>query len=271
MKIKILLLLTLTFFKLSAQILNGKVYSEETKLPIPYARIGLEKSEFGVISDENGNFSIDLTNKDKNQKIRIEVGGYEPYTNSVGNFLNKNNSTFYLSEKLVNIEQVVITHKKFAAKNWGINAKTKSVQFIYNPEKNQQDISKELALPFDTKKRAKLEKININIAYFEADRPVFVRYNVYDENWNSILGEDLSILMNPKDIKNNEFSFDISEKNIWVKNKFYVSFQVLNSFKGSIALSGTVFKPAFYRKNVGLWERTPNVCPSLNIDVKVEK
>ena len=145
--------------------------------------------------------------------------------------MNKNNSTFYLSEKVVNIEQVVITPKKFVTKNWGINAKTKSVQLIYNPEKNQQDISKELALPFDTKKRAKLEKINLNISYFEADRPVFVRYNVYDENWNSILGEDLSILMNPKDIKNNEFSFDVSDKNIWVKNKFYVSFQVLNSFK----------------------------------------
>ena len=271
MKIKILLILTLTFFKLNAQILNGKVYSQETKLPIPYARIGLEKSEFGVIADENGSFSIDLSNKDKKQIIRIEVGGYEPYTISVGNFLNENNSTFYLSDKVVNIEQIVITPKKFVAKNWGINAKTKSIQFIYNPEKNQQDISKELALPFDTKKRAKIEKIKINIAYFEADRPVFVRYNVYDENWNSILGEDLSILMNPKDIKNNEFSFDISEKNIWVKNKFYVSFQILNSFKGSIALSGTVFKPAFYRKNVGLWERTPTVCPSLNIDVKVEK
>ena len=271
MKIRILLLLTLTFFKLNAQILNGKVSSEETKLPIPYARIGLEKSEFGVISDENGNFSIDLSNKDKNEKIRIEVGGYEPYTNSVDNFLNENNSTFYLSEKVVNIEQIVITPKKFVAKNWGINAKTKNIQFIYNPEKNQQDISKELALPFETKKRTKLEKININISYFEADRPVFVRYNVYDENWKSILGEDVSILMNSKDIKNNEFSFDISEKNIWVKNKFYVSFQVLNSFKGSIALRGTVFKPAFYRINLGLWEKTPTICPSLNIDVKVEK
>lgn len=271
MKIRILLLLTLTFFNLNAQVLNGKVLSEESKLPIPYARIGLEKSEFGVIADENGNFSIDLSNKDKNQKIRIEVGGYEPYTNSVDNFLSENNSIYYLSEKVVNIERVVLIPKKFVTKNWGINAKTKSIQFIYNSEKNQQDISKELALPFDTKKRAKLEKININILYFEADRPVFVRYNVYDENWNSILGEDLSVLMNPKDIKKNEFTFDISEKNIWVKNKFYVSFQVLNSFKGSIALSGTVFKPAFYRKNLGLWEKTPSVCPALNIDVKVEK
>ncbi len=103
-------------------------------------------------------------------------------------------------------------------------------------------------MPFETKKRATIEKININIAYFEADRPVFVRYNVYDENWNSILGEDISILMNPKDIKDSEFSLDVSDKNIWVKNKFYVSFQILSSFKGSIALSGTVFKPAFYRK-----------------------
>ena len=68
MKIRILLLLTLTFFKLNAQILNGKVSSEETKLPIPYARIGLEKSEFGVISDENGNFSMIYQIKTKMKK-----------------------------------------------------------------------------------------------------------------------------------------------------------------------------------------------------------
>ena len=264
-------ILTLLFYGIfTAQTINGKIVSRENNEPIPFARIGIEKSEYGTTSDENGNFSIDLSNKDKNQKIKIEVGGYEPYSNSVENFLLENNKTFFLSEKVVNIERVEITPKKFVAKKWGINAKTKKIQFIYNPQKNQQDISKEIALPFETKKRAKIERININIAYFEADRPVFVRYNVYDDNLNSILDEDISILMSPKDIKDSEFSFEISDKNVWVKNKFYVSVQVLNSFKGEIALSGTVFKPAFYRKNLGQWEKTPNVCPALNIDRKVE-
>ena len=77
--------------------------------------------------------------------------------------------------------------------------------------------------------------------------------------------------MNAQKIKDSEFSFDVSDKFIWVKGKFYVSFQILNSFKGEIALSGTVFKPAFYRENLGNWEKTPTICPSLNIDVKVEK
>ena len=157
------------------------------------------------------------------------------------------------------------------SKNWGINAKTKKIQFIYNPQKNLQDISKELALPFATEKRTKIEKININFAYFESDRPIFIRYNVYDENWNSVLSEDISTVMTTEQIKDGEFSYDISSKNLWVENKFYVSFQILNSFKGSIAVSGTVFKPAFYRKNFGEWERTPTVSPALNIDVKVIK
>jgi hypothetical protein len=77
--------------------------------------------------------------------------------------------------------------------------------------------------------------------------------------------------MNAQKIKDSEFSFDVSDKFIWVKGKFYVSFQILNSFKGEIALSGTVFKPAFYRENLANWEKTPTICPSLNIDVKVEK
>lgn len=272
MKTKLLVTLTLViFFNIRAQIINGKIFSNETKTPIPYARVGIEKNTFGVTSDEKGNFSIDLSNQDKNQNIRIEVGGYEPIIFTFNNFILQNNKIFYLSEKIVDIEQVVLSPKKFIQKNWGINAKGKKIQFVYNPEKNKQSLSKELALPFETKKRAKIEKININIAYFESDQPVFVRYNVYDANWNSIISEDLSILMNAQKIKDSEFSFDVFDKFIWVKGKFYVSFQILNSFKGEIALSGTVFKPAFYRENLGNWEKTPTICPSLNIDVKVEK
>ena len=45
--------------------------SEETKLPIPYARIGIENSELGTTSDENGVFSIDLSKSNKGQNIKI--------------------------------------------------------------------------------------------------------------------------------------------------------------------------------------------------------
>lgn len=245
--------------------------SEETKLPIPYARIGIENSELGTTSDENGVFSIDLSKSNKGQNIKIEVGGFKPYLNSVESFLLENNKTFYLADRIFNIEQVVLIPKKLVSKNWGITSKTKKIQFIYNPQKNLQDISKELALPFATEKRTKIEKININFAHFESDRPIFIRYNVYDENWNSVLSEDISTVMTTEQIKDGEFSYDISSKNLWVENIFYVSFQILNSFKGSIAVSGTVFKPAFYRKNFGEWERTPTVSPALNIDVKVIK
>ena len=97
-------ILTLLFYGIfTAQTINGKIVSRENNEPIPFARIGIEKSEYGTTADENGNFSIDLANKDKNQKIKIEVGGYESYSNSVENFLLENNKTFFLSEKVVNI------------------------------------------------------------------------------------------------------------------------------------------------------------------------
>ena len=76
MKTKLLVTLTLViFFNISAQLINGKIFSNETKTPISYARVGIEKNKFGVTSDEKGNFSIDLSDQDKNQNIRIEVGG----------------------------------------------------------------------------------------------------------------------------------------------------------------------------------------------------
>ena len=104
MKTKFLVILNLViFFNVSAQLINGKIFSSETNNPIPYSRVGLEKNKFGVTSDEYGNFSIDLSNQDKNQNIRIEVGGYEPMIITFNNFISQNNKIFYLSEKIVDI------------------------------------------------------------------------------------------------------------------------------------------------------------------------
>ena len=57
MKTKFLVILNLViFFNVSAQLINGKIFSSETNNPIPYSRVGLEKNKFGVTSDEYGNF-----------------------------------------------------------------------------------------------------------------------------------------------------------------------------------------------------------------------
>lgn len=68
------------FFLLAAsafhsQVISGTIISKNENHPIPYVKIGIEKKSIGTISDEKGNFSIDLSNTDPQQKIKIEVPG----------------------------------------------------------------------------------------------------------------------------------------------------------------------------------------------------
>jgi hypothetical protein len=154
----------------------------------------------------------------------------------------------------------------------GVNSKSKKIQFAHVPSKEKSDRSKEMAMFFRTNRRVKLEKININIAYFNASKPVFVRFNIYDKNLKSVLNQDLFDVVTLEKIINDTYSFDISKKNIWLNNDFYVSIQILNNFDGGIYLCGGLLgNKTIYRKYLGNWEIIPVVSPAINIDVKVQK
>ena len=80
MKIKYGIFFALISFFLHAQIISGKIQSKIDKEPIPFARVGILDENFGVISNENGEFSIDLTGVDQNKKLVVQVGGYENFS-----------------------------------------------------------------------------------------------------------------------------------------------------------------------------------------------
>lgn len=270
---KILLLFVLIFgYTINAQIISGKVLSNQEKQPIPYAKIVLENQNTGTIADEKGNFILDVNDVQKNTKMTVEVGGFHKYSITLQQFLKNKEQSIFLLERVKDIEEVKIIPRNFVQKNWGINSKTKRVVIGHVPAKTEGDGSREIAMLFKTKKKTKIEKININIATLEADRPVFVRFTVYDKNLNLILEEDLHDEITAEKIIGGTYSFDVSKNNIWVNNNFYVGIQLLNFFEGGFYMSGALMgNKTIYRKFQSNWEKIPVISPAINIDVKVEK
>lgn len=259
-------------FLMNAQILSGEILSKEDHQPIPYAKIGIENENAGTIADEKGKFKIDLTAIDKKKNLNIEVGGFEKFTISVGKFLKTNPHPVFLNEKVKDIEEVIINPTKFVNKNWGINTRTESIQIGHNPSKSEGDLSKEVAMLFKTNKKTKIEKININISNFKTDKPVFIRFTVYDKNLNSILTEDLHDEITSDKIIAGTYSFDVSKNNIWMNDNFYVGIQLLNSSEGTFYMSGALMgNKTIFRNYLGEWQKVPMVSPAINIDVKVQK
>lgn len=273
-KLNILILLFSAYW-LQAQIISGTVLSKEDNTPIAYVKVGVEKENIGIISDEKGRFSIDFSKVNPSAKVRIDVAGYETYTESVQDFLKQNDQKIFLKEKFKNIQEVKIATKKLVEKNWGVNTKTKSVMYSVNPQFSKEDFLGETALEFKASKKSKIKNIHLNIASITADRPVMMRYTIYKEKngfpGESILDEEITVALTKDKIIDDTFTLEVNDKNIWVQGRFFVGIQFLKEFEGKLNISAALFRTGYLRKFYGDWKKMTIAAPAINIDVKVDK
>lgn len=273
-KINSLFFVFFTFF-LNAQIISGTIISKDENQPIPYVKIGVEKQNVGVISDEKGNFSIDLSKANVGGSVKIEVAGYENYTETIQNFVKHNSQKIFLKEKVKNIQEVKLVPKKLVEKNWGVKTKTKNVMYSVNPDLNQENFLGETALQFNASKRSKIKNINLNIASYVSDEPVLMRYAIYSEKDGfpdkNILNEEITVALTEDMIQSGTFTLNVNDYNIWVQGKFFIGIQFLKKFNGKIKISAALFRTGFLREFYGDWQKVTLAAPAINIDVKVDK
>ena len=257
-----------------AQTICGTVISKDDNHPIPYAKIGIVNSNYGIQADENGKFQIKLDDISRDKELMVAVAGYKQFRSSVENFVKTNPHNIYLYEKVTNIQEVVMTPKNYKDKNLGVNSKSKSVMFTPNMEKGN-DVVEETAVEFSSNKKLKITKINMNFSRFESTTPIKVRYTIYDEKDgkpnNLILSKDIIATINKDDLDDYSFSLDVSSERIWLQGKFFVGIQFIGQSSGKVALSGALFRSGYYRSFYGNWEKIGMAAPAINIDVKVQK
>ena len=262
------------FLSFHAQTISGTVISKDDSQPVPYAKIGIVNNNFGVQADENGKFQIKLDAISKDKELIVAVAGHKQFRSSVEDFVKQNPHNIYLYEKVTNIQEVVITPQNYKEKNLGINSKSKSMMFTPNMEKGNS-VVEETAVEFNSKKRLKINKINMNFSRFESTTPIKVRYTVYDEKDgkpnNLILENDIIATISKDNLQDWTFSIDVSKENIWLEGKFFVGIQFIGQSSGKVALSGAMFRSGYYRSFYGNWEKIGIAAPAINIDVKVKK
>ncbi len=257
-----------------AQTISGTVISKDDNQPVPYAKIGIVNNNYGIQADENGKFQIKLDDISKDKELIVAVAGYKQFRSSVEDFVKHNPHNIYLYEKVTNIQEVVITPQNYKEKNLGINSKSKSMMFTPNMEKGNS-VVEETAVEFNSKKRLKINKINMNFSRFESTTPIKVRYTVYDEKDgkpnNLILSKDIIATISKDNLQDWTFSIDVSKESIWLQGKFFVGIQFIGQSNGKVALSGALFRSGYYRSFYGNWEKIGIAAPAINIDVKVKK
>lgn len=271
---KILKLLTILIFTINySQIISGKVINQE-KNPIQGARIGIENTEKGDLTDDNGNFHLDISNIDKNKKLKIYVSEFLPFEIRISDFINSSGEII-LTEKVINIEPVNIKPKKYRYKNFGTsNSKTRYCG--YDSEKKDR-LFNEYAIKVDNYKRLKIKKINVHIVDFNVNDSATLIFDIqnstngFPDDSKSLANETLKLKITKKDIVNNIVSIDISDKNIWTNQDFFVLVRVDENISGKLYFGGNIFafsKNTYYRNYFGEWKKFSSGEPSINVDVQ---
>jgi hypothetical protein len=276
-KIKFTLLFILITISFHAQKISGKILDENSN-PISEARIGIENEEIGDITDSTGTYTIDLTNIDKTKIFKVIVSEYEPFNVTIADFIKSQNHTIKLKKKIINLETVVINPKKYVFKNFGTSNTKKAYFGIDSNDPDDNFI--EHAIKIKNKKKLKIKNININIVDFKFEKTAIFIFDIqnakngFPDDTQSLVNETLKLTVTENDIKDKKLSLDISDKNIWTDQDFFVLVRIAEDFKGKLSFGGNIFafsKDTYYRNYFGEWKKYSGGEPSINVDVMIEK
>jgi hypothetical protein len=269
------LLIILIAGELSSQKISGKVLTEN-KEPVSDARIGVSNEDVGDITDKDGRYSIDISAIERSKMLKVDVNGYEPFQISLSDFAALENHSIFLKEKMTNIQEVNIIPKKYVLRNFGTK-NSKRAYCGYNSE-DVNKLFREYAIKIKNNKRLKIKNINVELTSFMLEQPVVLIFDVQNSvnefPGKSVVNETLKLIVSNENSKDNRISLDVSDKNIWLNEDFFVSVRVSEDFKGKMYFGGNIFafsKNTYYRSYFGEWKKFSVGEPSVNVDVIIEK
>jgi hypothetical protein len=105
--IPLLAVFLLLGLQLHGQLITGKVLNSSTGDPLVYASIGVKETARGTITNEQGDFSLDIKDLPANSDIRFSMIGFKPQTISLGE-LRKDENIIRLEDQTYNLSEIIV-------------------------------------------------------------------------------------------------------------------------------------------------------------------
>jgi hypothetical protein len=97
-----------SFFIYSQTQLKGKLFDKETNLALIYADVYILDTSIGIITNEDGEFSLNIPKKYESNTLVLSSLGYNKLKFPINELLRKSENNFYLEQKSENLDEVVI-------------------------------------------------------------------------------------------------------------------------------------------------------------------
>ena len=239
-----LIIIFSSFLSFGQKTIVGKILSQTSKEPIPFANIGVVNSNAGTLSNLDGTFSIIIPQKLITDSITFRSLGFYGKSISILQLESKKEFTVYLNEKATLLSTVIITAKKIKYKKIELG---NSVYTSGNYEPDTTYAGRSVALLIDTKNiptqksfPVYLKKASLRIFRNNFDSFKFrVRINKYD-SLTGKPGVDLidQSIIEESSMQSGWLDFDLSKLNFRVTGPFFVTFEQLldSKHRTSIAM-----------------------------------
>lgn len=254
----------------SQDLLEGQIIDGTSKRPLAWVNIGIVGKNIGTVSNNEGNFKIEISEKYNQDTLRISMIGYKEQLFMVNEFKDRvhKNTLLELEVEVTQLDEIIISSNK--SQDYILGNKTFTNTTVYGFQSNE--LGNELGTIIRIEDGPVLiKKVNINI-YKNPIKVFKFRLNIYnlkdafpDKN---ILSENIII-----ECKKNRGTFvvDVSKYAIVVDEDIFVSMEwIENSKERELYFSTTPDGSKTFSRytSQATWFEEPNVSLGLNIIVK---
>lgn len=219
--------------------------------PIKYANIGVLRTSLGTVTNENGEFIINLSKKQFSDTLKFSCLGYKSKKILVNDLLNQNSSIkkIYLKEHSELLEEIILTAQKRDTYTKGkekIKTRTRVNFAISN--KNNLNLGAEIGRKFMLgSKRASLIE---NLKFYLLNnnfKAVKFRINIYGIHKNKPFKKlnDSNLIIDVNDSFTGWVNIDLSTYGIKVQQNIIISVEWISSSGDGNALHVPIIIPSF--------------------------
>jgi hypothetical protein len=262
------LFLNFTFSQIT---INGIVKSE-ANIPLQYVNIGIKNKNIGTISDEKGNFSINIDNTRINELLTFSYLGFEEKTVRIEDIIKLKSQEIILKEKIIQIEEVLIISKKASELKIGTKSYSSMVAGYVRANNDKNNDIQEFAKKIKLKKPSVLLDVNINLFNVKTDTANF-RINIYNIE-NDLPNEKINIenIIVKKKVENGWNKFDLQNFNLKYNVPIFITIEYLPKKMDEeepFRYSGQLFGESITRSSsLGIWNSKSGLTMALYVTVK---
>lgn len=257
------LALFLTLISINSQEYRGRIISLVEGKPVEFANIGIIGKNRGTVSDEKGNFTLNIQGVSEEDTIRISKIGYKPLIMNVEHFKNLSRDSICLTPIDFKLPEVTIVGSRKIIM-YGEPVPSSNLVSVFGSLYGDFWLGQELGVVIDVRKKVLIRTININMGICSLDS-VQLRLNIYKtdnkNNYHNILKQPIYFSFE-KDAIKEPVVIDVTNDSILVNGKILVTIEVYKDLgKGKLGMftkNNPFVQECFFRESSEApWKTSP--------------